>query len=277
MDCTFLSPRATYKVDEGFVHCQGVKSIAVADAEIKPDEGLITVRRDAVMDPLYDAEIFANDVTRYHRLYNANVQIKGRLDYEGAATKDYVDAIGKEWPIRLNELAVDTAKRTYGRGLVRAGEELFLSPEFAYRGRVRLEAGRKDLEFEGGAQMQFECDDYDNEWVEFVGVINPQDVAIPIDSLVTEMGKSHLGVGWTYNDGGINSMYPAFFTKKPVRSDRAFFRSQGLFAVRQTKGPLRRHQRCQTQKRHAPWHLDTNVTWRVRRVPTGGDLLSARL
>ena len=224
----FLSPRATYKVDEGFVHCQGVKSIAVADAEIKPDEGLITVRRDAVMDPLYDAEIFANDVTRYHRLYNANVQIKGRLDYEGAATKDYVDAIGKEWPIRLNELAVDTAKRTYGRGLVRAGEELFLSPEFAYRGRVRLEAGRKDLEFEGGAQMQFECDDYDNEWVEFVGVINPQDVAIPIDSLVTEMGKSHLGVGWTYNDGGINSMYPAFFTKKPVRSDRAFFVPKGF-------------------------------------------------
>ena len=168
------------------------------------------------MDALYDAEIFANDVTRYHRLYNANVQITGRLDYDGAATKDYVDAIGKAWPIRLNELAVDTAKRTYGRGLVRAGEELFLSPEFAYRGRVRLEAGRKDLEFEGGAQMQFDCDDYANEWVEFVGVINPQDVAIPIDSLVTEMGKSHLGVGWTYNDGGISSMYPAFFTKKPV-------------------------------------------------------------
>ena len=104
------SVRATYKVDEGLVHCQGVKSIAVADAEIKPNEGLITVRRDAVMDALYDAEIFANDVTRYHRLYNANVQITGRLDYDGAATKDYVDAIGKAWPIRFNELAVDTAK-----------------------------------------------------------------------------------------------------------------------------------------------------------------------
>ena len=224
----FLSPRATYKVDEGLVHCQGVKSIAVADAEIKPNEGLITVRRDAVMDALYDAEIFANDVTRYHRLYNANVQVTGRLDYDGAATKDYVDAIGKAWPIRLNELAVDTAKRTYGRGLVRAGEELFLSPEFAYRGRVRLEAGRKDLEFEGGAQMQFDCDDYANEWVEFVGVINPQDVAIPIDSLVTEMGKSHLGVGWISSDGGSNSMYPAFFTKKPVRSDRPFFVPKGF-------------------------------------------------
>lgn len=223
----FLSPAATYKVDEAYVACRDVKSLAVADAEIKPGDGLVTVRRDAVMDRLEGAEIFANDVTRYHRLYDANVQINGRLDYEGAASKTYVDAIGKEWPIRLNEIAVDTADRTFGRGVVRAGDEIFLSPEFAFRGRVHLEAGRKDLEFAGGAQMQFECDDFDNEWVEFVGVINPQDVAIPIDSIVTEMGKSHLGVGWTYNDGGIKTMYPAFFTKKPVRSDRSFLVPRG--------------------------------------------------
>jgi hypothetical protein len=224
----FLSPNAMYKVEEGMVECREVKSVAVADAEIKPDQGLLVLRRDAVMDPLVNAEIFANDVTRYHRLYEANIQINGRLDYEGAASKTYVDAIGKEWPIRLNDLSVDTANRTVGHGLVRAGEELFLSPEFAFRGRVHLEAGRKDLEFEGGAQMQFECEDYGNEWVEFKGVINPADVAIPVDSLVTEMGKAHLGVGWTYNSGGIKSMYPTFFSKKPVRSDVSFFVPRGL-------------------------------------------------
>ena len=48
----FLSPQATYKVDEAYVACQDVKSIAVADAEIKPGDGKMTVRRDAVMDPL---------------------------------------------------------------------------------------------------------------------------------------------------------------------------------------------------------------------------------
>ena len=224
----FLSPNAMYKVEEGMIECREVQSVAVADAEIKPDQGNLVLRRDAVMDPLVNAEIFANDVTRYHRLYEANIQIKGRLDYEGAASKTYVDAIGKEWPIRLNDISVDTANRTVGHGLVRAGEELFLSPEFAFRGRVHLEAGRRDLEFEGGAQMQFECEDYGNEWVEFKGVIDPADVAIPVDSLVTEMGKAHLGVGWTYNSGGIKSMYPTFFSKKPVRSDVSFFVPRGL-------------------------------------------------
>lgn len=252
----FLSPRATYKVDEAFVRCEQVKSIAVADAEIKPGDGVLVVRRDALMDPLVGAEIFANDVTRYHRLYDANVQINGRLDYEGAASKTYVDAQGIEWPIRMNELAVDTAYRTYGHGMVRSGEEFFLSPQFAFQGRVHLEAGRKDLEFEGGAQMQFECDDYANEWVEFKGVINPQDVAIPVDSLVTELGKSHLGVGWTYNDGGIKSMYPTFFTKKPVRSDKSFFVPQGFLRYDKRKD---RYIVCSDEKLKNPM-LPGNLT-----------------
>ena len=42
------------------------------------------------------------------------------------------------------------------------------------------------------------------------------------------MGKAHLGVGWTYNSGGIKSMYPTFFSKKPVRSDVSFFVPRGL-------------------------------------------------
>jgi hypothetical protein len=252
----FLSPRATYKVDEAVVKCMEVKSLAVADAEIKPGDGEVVVRRDAVMDELRGAEIFANDVTRYHRLYDANVTVKGRLKYEGAASKTYVDAQGIEWPIRLNELAVDTAYRTYGQGLVRSGDEFFLSPQFAFQGRVHLEAGRKDLEFEGGAQMQFECDEFANEWVEFKGVIDPQDVAIPIDSLVTELGKSHLGVGWTYNDGGIMSMYPTFFTKKPVRSDVSFFVPRGFLRYDKRKD---RYVVCTDEKLKNP-KLPGNLT-----------------
>lgn len=223
----FLSPEASYKVDDAFVTCTRVQSIAVADAEIKPGDGVVVVRRDAIMDELYNAEVFANDVTRYHRLFDAKIQINGRLSYEGAASKTYLDAQGIEWPIRFNDLSVDTARRTIGHGIIRGEEEFFLSPHFAFKGRVHLEAGREDLAFEGGAQMQFECEDYAQEWVEFQGVIDPKDVALPIDSTVTELGKSHLGVGWTYNDGGISSLYPTFFTAKPIRSDRSFFVPRG--------------------------------------------------
>ena len=223
----FLSPRATYQVDEAVVECQQVQSIAVADAEVKPGDGLVVVRREGLMDQLRGAEVFANDVTRYHRLFDANVRIKGRLDYEGAGTKTYVDAGGTEWPIRFHELRVDTAARTIGRARIPNEDGFFLSPRFAFKGYAMLEAGREDLEFEGGAQMQFDCESFANEWVEFQGVIDPEDVAIPIGDVITEMGKAHLGVGWVHNDGGVESLYETFFTKKPVRDDVSFIQPVG--------------------------------------------------
>ena len=223
----FLSPRATYQVEEAFVECHQVQSIAVADAEIKPGDGLVVIRREALMEELKGAEVYANDVTRYHRLFDANIRIKGRLSYEGAGTKTYVDNKGMEWPIRFHDLGVDTASRTIGRARIAGEEAFFLSPRFAFKGYAMLEAGREDLEFEGGAQMQFDCEEFANEWVEFKGVIDPEDVAIPIDSVITELGKAHLGVGWVHNDGGMESLYETFFTKKPVRDDVSFIQPQG--------------------------------------------------
>ena len=88
-----------------------------------------------------------------------------------------------------------------------------MSPYFAFQGRVYLEAGREDLEFEGGAQMQFDCGGFDTEWIEFKGVINPNGVEIPIESELTEMGKAHLAVGWTHNQGGKTVLYPAFLAR----------------------------------------------------------------
>ena len=51
------------------------------------------------------------------------------------------------------------------------------------------------------------------------------DVAIPIDSTVTEMGKSHLA--WVaFSDGGITSLYPTFSAQagalRPVVHDASW-------------------------------------------------------
>ena len=86
-----------YKVDEGMVECRSQIS-GCGGCEIKPDQGNLVLRRDAVMDPLVNAEIFANDVTRYHRLYEANIQINGRLDYEGPPARRTSMPLAKSGP-----------------------------------------------------------------------------------------------------------------------------------------------------------------------------------
>ena len=224
----FLSPAAQYAVDEAHLTCQEVVALPIADAQIKPHDGVVSIRRDALMDLLEQAEVEVDNLTHIHRLYDAKIQVNGRMDYEGAGTGTYVDQDGKEWPVRFNELAVDSASRTLGHGVIRSADEFQLSSKFGFQGRVHLEAMREHFEFEGGARMDLDCERYPAQWVEFMGVIDPMDVAIPIDSTVTEMGKSHLGVGWSHSDGGITSLYPTFFSPKPVRSDLSFMTPRGM-------------------------------------------------
>ena len=46
------------------------------------------------MERLRNAVVYANDVTRYHHLFDASIEILGRLEYQGAASKIYTDMQG---------------------------------------------------------------------------------------------------------------------------------------------------------------------------------------
>ena len=74
--------------------------------------------------------------------------------------------------------------------VIEIDQEFYLSPYFEFTGEVTLQANRKDLEFEGGTRLAFECDKFRREWIRFNGVIDPVDVAIPVDSVVKEMMMS---------------------------------------------------------------------------------------
>ena len=82
----FACTRALYKVEEAIVECRDVRAMAVADAEIWPNEGRVTIRRDAAMDVIKNAQIYANDVTRYHRFFDATIQVNSRVDYKASET-----------------------------------------------------------------------------------------------------------------------------------------------------------------------------------------------
>ena len=223
----FACTRALYNVEDAIVVCRDVKAIAVADAEVWPDSGKVTIRRDAAMDPLKNALIYANDVTRYHRFFDATIQVKGRLDYTASASYLYKDEQGIDWPIFFDKIDVDTAYSTTAMGSIAMGQEFFLSPYFEFTGDVKLLSGRKDLEFDGGTRLAFECEDFKRQWIQFESVIDPADVAIPLDSIVQEMTKAHLGVGIIMSDDAPFTSYSAFFTKKPDRGDREIFKPEG--------------------------------------------------
>ena len=245
----FACTKAVYNVENAVVMCRDVRAMAIADAEIWPDSGNVTIRRDAAMDMLYNAQIYANDVSRFHRFFDSKVLVRGRLDYQGSGSYVYKDEVGIDWPIFFKNISVDDTYMTYAQGDIEIDQQFYLSPYFEFTGKVNLQASRKDLEFEGGTRLAFECEQFRREWVKFNGVINPKDVAIPMDSVLKEMMMSHLGVGVLLSDDSPFDAYAGFFTKKPDRGDIEMFKPEGNLRFDKAKS---RYVVCSDEKFNNP-------------------------
>lgn len=191
----FLSPTALYDVSEAVLECEDVKFIRTADAFVEPDSGKVVVRRRAQMDQLTRAVIVANVVTRYHRLFDADVNVLGRFDYEATASLHYEDENGLKQLVKLTTVEVDTSGETVGQGTIPIQEGFGLSSFFGFSGEVRLSAGREHLEFDGAVTLEAACPETDKEQLLFTAVIDPKDVRIPIDTTLKSPMMSHLGVG----------------------------------------------------------------------------------
>jgi hypothetical protein len=196
----FLAPNALYDVSEAVLACQDVKFIRTADAFVEPDSGKVVIRRRAQMDPLSRAVIVANVVTRYHRLFDADVNVLGRFDYEAQASTFYKDENGLEQLIRFAEVEVDTSGETVARGTIPVQEGFGLSPFFGFSGKVRLSAAREHLEFDGAVSLEAACPETDQEQLLFTAVIDPKDVRIPLDTTMKTPMMAHLGVGAYFRD-----------------------------------------------------------------------------
>ena len=191
----FLSPTAVYDVSEAVLRCEDVKFIRTADAFVEPDSGRVVVRRRAQMDQLTRAVIVANVVSRHHRLFDAEVNIMGRFDYEARASSFYKDENGLEQLIQWHTVEVDTSGETVGTGTIPVQDGFGLSPFFGFSGEVRLAAARQHLEFDGAVTLEAACPETDQEQLMFSAVIDPKDVRIPIDTTLKTPMMAHLGIG----------------------------------------------------------------------------------
>ncbi|HET6992297.1 MAG TPA: hypothetical protein VFJ43_13270, partial [Bacteroidia bacterium] len=83
----FRAPKAKFDYRNYVIYAEEVKEINVADAQIIPDSGHVTIQKNAYMETLTSAKINANTVTQYHHLFNCVVDIYSRKSY--TASGDY--------------------------------------------------------------------------------------------------------------------------------------------------------------------------------------------
>ncbi|MGM0624506.1 MAG: hypothetical protein ACQES0_01360 [Bacteroidota bacterium] len=220
----FVAPVASYDLENYIITAKEVKFLRVADATIYTGDGEVVVEKDAIMRPLKDAEIIANTTNRYHNIKNATVNIQGRKSYTGYGDYDYVDKAGQIQTFHLNRIGVDKTGQTYGEGSIAEPDDFSLSPNFRFQGDVMLSANKENLYFDGGTKIKHECPHISSEWLAFEAEIDPEDVAIPVDSTPVSINGSQLAMGLNiYRD----SSYVAMYSLKERRTDFSLFMAAG--------------------------------------------------
>ncbi|MEO6884201.1 MAG: hypothetical protein ABI199_09275 [Bacteroidia bacterium] len=214
----FKAPSAKYDLKKYVITAKEVKYIRVADALIYPNNGLVIIRKKAYMETLDSAKILANTTTRYHHLYNATVNVFSRKKYAGSGFYDYIDELKKKESIYFSNISVDTTLQTYAETTIPDSVHFTLSPNYDYKGKVKLAANNQFLVFSGTTRIQHGCDAVSKTWFAFTSEINPEQIYIPVsDTLYDDKGnKIAASIMYTKDSTRI---YSAFLSKIVGRQD----------------------------------------------------------
>ncbi|MCW3070216.1 MAG: hypothetical protein JWO44_106 [Bacteroidetes bacterium] len=214
----FYSPAAKVDLKKNIISAKEVKYINVADARIYPDKGDVIIDKDAVIHTLLNAKIIANAVTKYHSLYNCTVNVFARKSYAGSGYYDYIDEIKTKQTFYFSNVSIDTTFQTYAETNIPDSSKFRLSPNFEYKGKVKLKASNQFLVFDGTARISHDCAGIPKVWFRFESEINPNNIYIPVDSLPKDGAGKPLAASLMVTTDSTH-FYSAFLSPKESTND----------------------------------------------------------
>ena len=257
---SFMAPKARYDLKRHLITANDVQYIQVADALVTPDSMRLRIRKNAVMDPLNNAVITANHVTKYHRVRNATVNIKARRSYTATGDIDHIDEDGKAFRIHLHNVGVDSTYQTRAQGRVAKEEDFRLSPAFDFFGDVELEASTKELTFKGSTRIQHGCDGLARNWMAFQGTIDPLDVFIPVSDTLYDDQGARIGAGVYLTEEDPYRTYGTFLSRTRSVKDRPVISSRGLLYYDKGRKEYMISNKDKIRQRELPGDLVTLAT-----------------
>ncbi len=223
----FFAPSAKYNTRKYIINCKNVPFIPVADARIFPDNGEVTIYKNAVMDTLKKAKIMANTVTKYHNIRNVTANIFGRRSYLGTGDYQYLDENDNAFNIRFNTIQPDTGGQTIASGVINEKDKFKFNDYFSFAGNVRLEASNQYLFFDGGTQIVHSCKRIKKSYLKFNGEINPKDIMIPIPKNAVDINGKPVVNAIMYSLD-TTAVYSGFLSLRNARSDREIINADGF-------------------------------------------------
>ncbi|WP_430816022.1 hypothetical protein [Carboxylicivirga sp. RSCT41] len=177
----FYVPMAMYDVETKTIYAEEVKNIEVGDANMILNNGLVTIREDAALDPLDSVRIVLDkDSLVRHTMYNARVFITGKYEYKANGKYDYFNGDGKMLTLDMHNIEYGKEEMTIAESKIVPGDLFTFDSHFAYQGNATLRATEQLLSFDGGVQMLHRCSRGPQTYIRFDSPIDPANVRIPI-------------------------------------------------------------------------------------------------
>lgn len=222
----FASTKAVYRLLDSTINATEVEYIKVADALVYPSEKNVIIGHMAKIKTLKEAEIIADSKNRFHRIYNAKVNVKGRFDYLGTGDYDYLDENKDIQLIHFTDIFVDTTQHTVAKSSIAASDEFTLSPVYDYQGMIQLNAQRKYLSFSGGVKIKHDCPRKGTYFAVFKSEINPDSIYIPInDNTRSITGRGLFAASFITKDS--SHIYSRFIDERRDPNDIALVKATG--------------------------------------------------
>lgn len=223
----FNAPKAKYDLKNYIISAREVKKINVADAEIIPHKGDVVIEKNAKMQTLENAEIVANAVTRYHKVFNATVNVYARKSYDAYGDYAYVDELKQEQIIHFAKISPDTSGQSYAEGSISDSAKFTLSPAFDFRGKVVMAANNQFLEFNGSTRLTHDCS-IGKARMKFKSEINPLQIMIPVTDKPVDHENVPIGLGIMSTLVDSARIYSGFLSPQEGKSDVRVITSDGF-------------------------------------------------
>lgn len=198
---TFGARASHYNVSERAIEVEGVEFIYVADALIKPEKLEVTIDTNGVIKKLDNAVIEADQEFKYHRIYDANVDIFSAYSYSGSGKYDYSLVEGKTQLIEFNDIhaSKSTDTTTIASGDLKEDDNFYIAENILFKGEARLFGDEKYLSFYGEVKIEADNDAFDGAWFPFKQEnVNPDSIYIPIPKTIKNENGDLLTVGINY-------------------------------------------------------------------------------
>jgi len=231
----FKAPSANYNLRKHLITAHEVQWLRVADATVFPSDGEVVIEKRAQMQTLKNCKIIANNATKYHTIYNADVNIYGKKSYNGSGDYDYLDENNNKQVIHFDVVSVDSTIQTYATGSIGITDGFTLSPAFAYTGKVRMEAASEFMTFDGSTMISHECANLERPWFQFKAPINPREIYIPIGEQIKNINNMPIYAG-IYESIDSLKVYTAFLSKLKDPKDVALLKASGYLLFEKTSG-----------------------------------------